>query len=112
MTIPSRDQYIPDSLNRGKGLCDPLSIPHLVHDIVPTLEAIGCHPWRDEAIRSIFPEYDEGWNNRIVIIQDQLKTERLSYFKIIIESPNCRNHAFRIPRNSAASSSFIRLYIP
>ena len=33
----------------------------------PTLEAIGCYRWRDEAIRAVFPEYGDGWKNKIVI---------------------------------------------
>ena len=55
------------STERGLSLVKHLGVDHLVVDIAPTLEAIGCYKWRDEAIQETFPEYGEGWKNKIGI---------------------------------------------
>ncbi len=52
---------------RGRQLAEHLGIQCELVDIAPTLEAIGCYRWRDEAIRQQFPEYDGTWKNKIVI---------------------------------------------
>lgn len=85
------------SLNLGKELCGHLQISYLIQDIAPTLEAIGCYRWRDEAIRAVFPEYGEGWKSKIVISQDRFTTDRLNFFKIVIESPTGDRKEIRLP---------------
>jgi NAD+ synthase len=57
-------------------------------EIASTLEAIGCYRWRDNAIRSIFPDYRDGWKSKIVIAQNLLESNRLNYFKLVVESPD------------------------
>lgn len=96
LLLPEKDSSAA-SLKLGKEVCEHLAIPFLVHDIAPTLEAIGCYRWRDEALRSIFPEYGEGWKNKIVISQDQFKTDRLNFFKIVVESPTGERKEIRLP---------------
>lgn len=64
--IPERDSSS-DSSRRGKLLAEHLGIEYTLQDIAPTLEAIGCYRWRDEAIRNVFPDYTDGWKNKIVI---------------------------------------------
>ena len=66
LLLPERDSS-PESLSRGKLTAEHLGIEYLVQDIAPTLEAIGCYRWRDEAIKKTFPEYGDGWKNKIVI---------------------------------------------
>ena len=66
LILPERDSSA-RSGRLGRMLADHLHVEHIVHDIAPTLEAIGCYRWRDEAIRAVFPEYGDGWKNKIVI---------------------------------------------
>jgi NAD+ synthase len=44
-----------------------LGVQYLEQDIAPTLEAIGCYRWRDEAVRRALPEFGPGWKFKIVI---------------------------------------------
>lgn len=81
----------------GEKLCKHLGIPYEVKDIASTLEAIGCYKWRDDAIRTVFPEYSEGWKNKIVISQNLLESERLNFFKLIVESPDGKRMEKRLP---------------
>ncbi|MCW9014623.1 MAG: NAD(+) synthase [Gammaproteobacteria bacterium] len=85
LLLPEQDSSS-NSLKRGKQLAEHLGIEYLVHDIAPTLDAIGCYQWRDEAIKATFPEYGEGWKNKIVItggIEGQI-----NHFKLVVQPPN------------------------
>ena len=74
------------SLERGKALAEHLGIEYRVHNIAPALEALGCYQWRDDAIRATFPEYAEGWKNKIVI--DGGAKGQINHFKLVVEDPN------------------------
>ena len=85
LLLPERDSD-PESTRLGKLLADHLGIEYVVQDIAPTLEAIGCYKWRDEAIKSTFPEYDEGWKNKIVI-SGGIKGQ-FNHFKLVVQAPD------------------------
>ncbi len=38
-----------------------------MEDIAPALEGAGCYRRQDEAIRSVVPEYDDGWKCKLVL---------------------------------------------
>lgn len=74
------------SLKRGTALAEHLGIEFTVQNIAPALEALGCYKWRDDAIRSTFPEYSDGWKNKIVI--DGGAKGQINHFKLVVEDPN------------------------
>jgi NAD+ synthase len=83
--LPERDSSS-ESKSRGQLLAEHLGIEFLSIDIAPTLEAIGCYKWRDEAIKSTFPQYGEGWKNKIIIAGG---TEgKINHFKLVVQSPD------------------------
>ncbi len=49
LLLPEQDSSS-ESESKGRVLAEHLGIEFLVHNIAPTLEAIGCYKWRDEAI--------------------------------------------------------------
>lgn len=73
------------STHRGKELVDFLKIESETVDIAPTLSAIGCYEWRDQAIQQIFPEYGQGWKNKITI-QGQAQGQ-VNHFHLVVQSP-------------------------
>lgn len=94
LLLPERDSSGISS-ERGLQLARHLGIEHVVHDIAPALEAIGCYRERDEAIRRVFPAYGEGWKNKIVIAGG---VERgLNFFKLVVQSPDGAMHEARLP---------------
>ena len=84
LLLPEKDSS-PESLELGKALVDQLSIDHRVHDIAPTLEAIGCYQWRDDAIKKVFPEYDYTWKSKIKISGGL--EGKINHFSLVVQSP-------------------------
>ncbi len=96
LILPEKDSSSA-SRTLGETLCAHLGVPHETMDIAPTLDAIGCYRWRDDAIRSVFPEYRDGWKNKIVISQNLLDSDRFNFFRIVVESPDGRIFEKRLP---------------
>lgn len=82
------------STRRGRALAEHLGIRHELFDIAPTLEAIGCYRWRDEAIRSVFPEYGAGWKNKIVIAGGL--EGRVNHFHLVVQTPDGETRRARL----------------
>lgn len=74
------------SVTLGKKLADQLGIEYLVQDIAPTLEGIGCYKWRDEAIKSIFPDYNDTWKSKITISGGQ--EGKINHFMVVVQTPD------------------------
>jgi NAD+ synthase len=85
LMLPEQDSSS-ESLRKAKILADHLGIEYLVHDIAPTLEAIGCYKWRDEAIKKTFPEYGDGWKSKIAISGGT--KGQFNHFMLIVQSPD------------------------
>ena len=60
------------------------------------LETVGCYRYRDEAIRSVIPEYDGGYKCKIVL-PSLLAGEHLRVFSVVVESPDGRRMQARLP---------------
>ena len=84
--MPERDSS-PVSLQRGQKLAAQLGIPTALEDLAPVLEALGCYRRRDAAIRSLFPEYNEAYRQKIILQPDFLERDALNVFHLVIESP-------------------------
>jgi NAD+ synthase len=84
LLLPERDSS-GGSVTRGRMLAEHLAIRYELFDIAPTLEAIGCYRWRDEAIRQVFPEYGDGWRNKIVISGGL--EGRVNHFQLVVQTP-------------------------
>jgi NAD+ synthase len=84
LMLPERDSA-QDTIDRSQKLVSHLGVKHERQDIAPTLEAIGCYQWRDEAIRKCFPDYGKGWKNKIVI-KGGLEGQ-INHFDLVVESP-------------------------
>lgn len=85
LLLPERDSS-GFSTRRGKQLAEHLQIQHEIHDIAPALEAIGCYRWRDEAIRRVFPDYGEGWKNKIAISGGS--EGQVNHFYLVVQTPD------------------------
>src|SRR6476646_4909229 len=64
--MPERDSS-GDSLRLGRLLAESLGIETVLEDIAPAVEAAGCYRHQEEAIRTVFPEYGEGWKSKITL---------------------------------------------
>jgi len=94
LLLPEKDSD-PISTKRGKLLAEHLGIKYEIQDIEPTLDAIGCYKWRDEAITAIFPEYTNQWKNKIIISGGA--NGMFNHFKLVVQSPNEEIKEKRLP---------------
>lgn len=94
LLLPERDSASA-STERGKALAAHLGIDYTIHDIAPTLEAIGCYQWRDDAIRSVFPGYGSGWKNKIVISGGI--SGGVNHFILVVQDSSGAMHEQRLP---------------
>jgi len=94
LVLPEKDSSSATT-RLGRLVADCLGMEYRVEDIGPALEAIGCYRWRDEAIRSVFPEYGERWLSKIVIAGGA--QGRLNYFNLVVQSPDGRTREQRLP---------------
>jgi NAD+ synthase len=94
LLLPEHDSSS-TSAERGGRVADMLGIPYETQHIGPTLEAIGCYRWRDDAIRALFPAYTSQWKNKITI--DGGAQGGLNFFRLVVQSPDGEMHDKRLP---------------
>lgn len=95
LLLPERDSS-PESTARGRAVCDHLGVSYEIEEISGILEAAGCYRRRDEAIRTVFPDYDERFRQKIVVPPLD-ERERLTYFSVVVESPEGEQRQARLP---------------
>ena len=93
--MPERDSS-DDSLYLGRLLADHLGIETIVENIAPPLMAAGCYERQNEAIRSVFPEYADGWKCKITL-PSSLSGDRLNIFSLTVMSPDGDMKTARLP---------------
>ncbi len=71
-----------------------LDLPFVKTEITDILSAIGCYEWRDAAIRELFPDYGEGWKNKIVL-EGGLEGQ-YNHFKLVVEDPQGEQRSKRL----------------
>ena len=80
--MPEEDSD-PASLDLGKLVASKLELESTTESITPILLAARCYSRRDEAIRTVIPEYEEGWKSKLVVGGGG----PYSFFTIVAESP-------------------------
>jgi NAD+ synthase len=98
-----------ESLRLGRMLADQLGVRTFVEDISAILAAAGCYRRRDEAIRSVFPEYGPRYKSKIVL-PNLLDTESYAVFSLVVQSPSGETKKVRLPLDAylgiVAASNF------
>lgn len=94
LLMPERESSA-DSTELGRMVADRLGIRTVLEDITATLDAVGCYRRRDEAIRSVIPEYRSDFKCKVVLpgIEDQA-AYRIS--RIVAQAPDGRQLTARL----------------
>src|SRR5512138_3190173 len=95
LLMPERDSS-PDALRLGRLVADQLGVRHVVEDVAPALEGLGCYARQDEAIRTVFPEYGPGWRCKLSV-PSLLEGERLNISTLTVEDPAGASRSSRMP---------------
>lgn len=84
LLLPERDSS-PESDARGELLAQHLGIKYLRQDIAPVLEAVGCYRWRDEAMQTVFPDFESDWKSKLVIAGGHRGL--FNHFILVVQTP-------------------------
>jgi NAD+ synthase len=95
LSLPERDSSS-DSLRLGQQLANTLGIKLYKEDITPILNGAKCYELQIEAIRKIFPEYGEGWKQKVTL-PSILENDRLNLTHLTVQSPDGVQKSSRIP---------------
>ena len=95
LTMPEADSS-EDSERLATSLAHQFGIRTVREDISDTLTAAGCYRRRDEAIRTVVPEYADGWRCKIVL-PDQVRQPGYAVFSIVVCSPSGEQRRVRLP---------------
>jgi NAD+ synthase len=85
LLMPERDSS-DDALRLGRMLAGHLGIEAVVEDIAPALEGLGCYRRQIDAIRTVVPQYGEGWKCKLVL-PSILESDRLNVTRLTVQSP-------------------------
>ncbi|MBZ5667064.1 MAG: NAD(+) synthase [Acidobacteriia bacterium] len=85
----------PDSLRLGQMVVDGLGVRSFVEDISPILKGARCYERRDAAIRTVVPEYGQGYKSKIVL-PNLVDADRYAIFSIVVQSPNGETKKVRL----------------
>jgi NAD+ synthase len=75
-----------DSLRLGRMLAEWLGIEYVLEDITATLNTLGCYELRDEAIRSVVPEYGVGY--RCQLVWPPIGGDRYRITEVVVKAPD------------------------
>jgi NAD+ synthase len=83
--LPELDSS-PDSLRLGRLLAEYLGIRTVLEDITPMLRAAGCYQRRDDAIRTLIPEYTKEYKCKIAL-PSAGEQSGYALFSLIVQPP-------------------------
>lgn len=87
----------PESARLAHLLAGQLGIQTITEDISGALAGAGCYTRRDEAIRRLFPQFEDGWKSKITLPGSLLDQETLNVFTLTVVSPTGDTLRARIP---------------
>ena len=94
--MPENDSN-PDSLELAKKLSAKFNTKYVVENMTESLAGFGCYTRRDEAIKNVFPEFNNKYKAKITLPTNLLEKETLNVFQLTIISPNGNTKSERIP---------------
>jgi len=93
--MPEHDSD-PDSLRLGRLVADKFQLPAVTEDIAPILAASGCYSRRDDAIRTVIPEYGAGWTCKVVL-DPEMRARGYNLSTLVVRSPDGIEQRRRLP---------------
>src|SRR5215207_7828324 len=95
LLMPERDSSS-ESADLARLLTSKMGIPNALEELRDILDAAGCYSRQDEAIRTMFPEYGEGYKFKITL-PSILESDRLNISELTLETPAGERKTARMP---------------
>jgi NAD+ synthase len=89
----------PETLDISRSVADVVGVEAVLEDITPILAATRCYERREEAVRSVVPEFGEGWRFKIVL-PSVLGSDAYRLFTLVAESPEGETVEARLPADA------------
>ena len=96
LMLPEQDSAS-ESKSLAQMVADKFGFQTITENITPGLTGLGCYERRDEAIRQLFPEFDESYKCKISIPNNILEQRAFTFFTLTIESPDGEVKSKRMP---------------
>src|SRR5262249_11944286 len=95
-------------LRLGRLLADQLGVHAELEPIGDALAGLGCYRRRDEAIRTVFPAYGDGYKSKITL--PSATQGRLNVMQLTVQDPSGSQSSSRMPaeafRQVVAATNF------
>jgi NAD+ synthase len=88
-----------DSLRLGRSCAAQLGINTVLEDISSALEGLGAYRRQIEAIRTVVPEYDDGWKCKLVL-PSVLASNGLNITRLTVQSRDGSTRTMRLPSDA------------
>ena len=86
-----------DNFALARSLCKTFGVKYIIEDITGALEGFSCYSRRDEAIKRVFPEFDNSYKAKIILPDKLLDKDTLNVFSVKIISPEGGETTLRLP---------------
>ena len=96
ITMPESDSN-PESAVLARKLARTFGVNYIVEDMTAALAGFATYRRRDEAIKSVFPEYDATYRAKIVLPSALGEKDQLNVFQLTIISPEGEQKTQRLP---------------
>ena len=100
--MPEKDSS-PDSESLARELAETFGFKTVKEDLSAGLAGLGCYEKRDEAIKSVFPEFDSSYTNKIVIPSNILEKDVINFFQLVIQKDGQEPKTRRMPLEAKGS---------
>lgn len=94
LLMPERHSS-PESLLLARAVAARFGIATLTEPLEPALTAIGCYSRQADAIRTVEPDFGDGWRFKLAL-PPLLDSERLNVTLLIIENPEGKRRSLRL----------------
>lgn len=94
--MPEKDSS-PLSEQLARRLAAQFGFEAIKEDISGGLAGLGCYERRDQAIRSVFPEFDASWSAKITIPTNILEKDTFNFFHLTIMNKSGETKTTRMP---------------
>jgi NAD+ synthase len=89
----------PETLEISSSVADAVGAEAVLEEITPILAATRCYERRDDAVRSVVPQFGEGWRFKIVL-PSVLGRDSYRLFTVVAESPEGETVEARLPADA------------
>ena len=87
----------PDSKELATELANKFGVETIVEDMTDAVRGFGCYHRRDEAIKNVFPEFDDSYKAKIVLPTNILEKDTLNVFQLMIIDKDGNKKSERLP---------------